>query len=324
MFRKLKPFVIAAALIAGTLLNGCTQSTLTAATSLSKAGQAAATQMEQNATLTSNQFAALQTAEIFHRNFVANRSPDNVAADKQIDQNLAELQKQLTARAKFLDSLSAAYAALGVLAGYDASGSFATAYAGLVTDANGLLTALKRTPIPSGTANDIQQIGGLIVGLVQQHQIIEASRKIRPVLEAVITAMADKTSEAQFIGLLTIASQETLVAASDLYSAHLYSVSPLIDRMGMPLGLTSASNVDQLVDKNPNVRSGMNAVLSARTANQTQIITANYEKSIAALQALLPLHDALEKGAPLDLTQISAIISELQSLSNALKQAKGS
>jgi hypothetical protein len=322
---NLRLLLIPTALAATFLLGGCqSQSTLTAASTLSKAGQAAAVQMEQNATLSSSQFSALQTAEIFHRNFVPNRSPENAAADQPIDTALANLQRELTAYAKYLDSLASAYTALGSLATYNSSSEFTTAYSTLVTNTNSLLKTVGQKPLSSPISGAVQNLGGLVLGYIQQQQVIENSKLIRATLQAVINGMASSDAEARFTGFLDVANRETRTAAMDLYSTHVYSITPLLDQIGEPIGLKSASNADQIAAGNPNVMNGINAVLQAQFVQQNQAIAANYEKSVAALKALLPLHDAVEEGKPLDLADLSMQISQLQSLANALKPAKGS
>jgi hypothetical protein len=313
-------------LVAAVAVSGCAQQTLTAASTLGTAGNKAALTMEQTAVLSSDQVTQLQTARQFDAAFTAvaggHAANANQALTNLESAQIAALEDQLAKRAQFLDSLAKTYAALGALASYNAAGDFNTALGGLVSDTNGFLKAVKQPPMPTQATNVIQQIGGFFVSYLQSQQVIAASKAMRDPLNSGITAM--KAGQDFYLGMQDIYVRETREAAVDLYSKNLLSVSPVLDQISAPLGLKSVANADQLVRTNKASQAGINAVISARITQLTANIGATYQKSLEALEALPKMHDQLENGVPLDLNQISSIVSELQTLANNIKPTKGS
>ena len=306
-------------LLGAVALVGCAQTTLTESGNLAKAGQTAAAQMHAAATLSADQTAALKMATAFHRGFMAAGAP--TATQQSIDANITAIETELESRAQFLDSLGNAYAGLGALSSYGGVSAFDAAYASLMTDSNALLKTLKAHPLPAVVPADVETMSAVFVGLVQKKQIMAASKAMRSPLNAVIAALSD--NEAAFTGLSDICVRQTRDAAIDLYASHMLSVTPVLDQLAAPLSLKSAANADQLAASNPRVMSGLAAVVAQQADHQDQLVVATYDKSLAALKALLPLHDALEKGGAVDLTTISAVTAEIQTLATQLKSAKG-
>jgi len=306
-------------LLGAVTLAGCAQTTLTQAGNLAKAGQTAAAQMHAAATLSADQTTALKMATAFHRGFMASGAP--TATQQSIDANIANIETELSARAQFLDSLGNAYAALGALSSYGATSAFDTAYASLMTDSNALLKTLKAKPLPNAVPAAVETMSTLFVGLIQKNQVIAASKAMRTPLNAVIAAMSD--NEAAFTGLNDICARQTRDAAIDLYASHMFSVTPVLDQLAAPLGLKSVANADQLAAANPRVMRGLTAVVAQQADQQDHLVISTYDKSIAALKALLPLHDALEHGSAMDQSRISIITVQIQSLVTQSKPTKG-
>jgi hypothetical protein len=306
-------------LLGAVTLAGCAQTTLTQAGNLAKAGQTAAAQMHAAATLSADQTTALKMATAFHRGFMASGAP--TATQQSIDANIANIETELSARAQFLDSLGNAYAALGALSSYGATSAFDTAYASLMTDSNALLKTLKAKPLPNAVPAAVETMSTLFVGLMQKNQVIAASKAMRTPLNAVIAAMSD--NEAAFTGLNDICARQTRDAAIDLYASHMFSVTPVLDQLAAPLGLKSVANADQLAAANPRVMRGLTAVVAQQADQQDHLVISTYDKSIAALKALLPLHDALEHGSAMDQSRISIITVQIQSLVTQSKPTKG-
>jgi hypothetical protein len=313
-------------LVAVAAVSGCAQQALTAGSNLGTAGNKAALAMEQAAVLSSDQVTQLQTARQFDAAFTAvaggHAANANQAMTDQESAKIADLEDQLAKRAQFLDSLAKTYAALGALASYNAAGDFNTAFGGLVADANGFLKAVERPQLPTQATNVIEQVGGLFVSYLQSRQVIAASKAIRGPLNAVTAAM--EARQDSYLGLQDIYVRATREAAVDLYSRNLLSVSPVLDQIGGPLGLKSVANADQLVHTNKASQAGINAAIHARITQLTANIGATYKKSLEALEALPEMHNHLENGVPLDLSEISRIVSELQNLAKNIKQTKGS
>ncbi|MFZ0053176.1 MAG: hypothetical protein WAK96_15480, partial [Desulfobaccales bacterium] len=68
--------------------------------------------------------------------------------------------------------------------------------------------------------------------------------------------------------------------------------------------------------------SGLRNVAIELANEQSDQMKASYDKSVAALKALVPLHESLENGAPLNLDTVLSITSQLQTIATSLQPAK--
>jgi len=307
--------------LALTLLGGCTTQSLSAGVDLSKAGVAASTQMEQNATLSDDALASLQTAVAFNDGFNNQIGNASSAAFLKHEQSIHDkLQKY----GKMLDSLSGAYTALGSLSSYDASGTFNTSIKSLATDANNFGKSVDPGfSIPSEVANGVGAVGGIIIANWQAQQVKDGSRQIEVVLQTVIATL-DKPDTKD---LLTMNRRvdEGLIdqAAEEALSANVFSYTPMLDSIGAPLKLKAATGADALVAKDTRVRAGLLNSVRVQTDAQLDALDASYDNSLSALKALIPLHENLQNGAPVDATQVNAIIGQLQTIAASVQPAKG-
>ncbi len=309
--------IIASALVLG----GCASATLTAGANLAKVGQTTATQMEQNATISSTEMLTLRKAVAFNDGF--NGQIGN-SASKTFLTNVDAIQSKISQYAKMLDSLASTYSALGDLASYDAVGSFNTSFATFDQDANKFLQSVRPTSqIPQGTASAVQVGGGIAIGFIQAHEIKDASRIIRTELQIIIPIMDDPNTKK----LLLLNRQETIgqidIATETLFACGVYSYGPLLDDLGAALNLKSNSQSDDTVAKNAKLKSGLQNVAIELANEQSDQIEASYDKSVAALKALVPLHESLEKGAPLNLDTVLAITTQLRTIATSLQAPKG-
>lgn len=302
------------------LLAGCgAQQTLTAGATLGAAGQKAALAMKQAAVLSGEQLETARMARTFSEAYLPN--PQGAALEADNARQFEEIEQKLAARAKFLDSLSASYGALGDLAAYDAAGKFNTAFAGLTKDTQGLLAALHAEPLPATPVGVVQQFAGIAVSLAQREQVVAASRAMQPLLQRAIDAM---TADAvHYKRLLTIYVAHTNDAARSLYVGNALSVASVVERLGAPSGLKPVPDVDRVVNANPRLRRALHAVIDPRILDMQQGLVGEYDKSLAALVKLKALHASLEQGQPLDLEALIAIIDELQKTAKLVVPAKG-
>ena len=290
---------------------------LSDAVSLSRAGQAAAGQMQQNASVTAARYALLKAAVTFDAAFAGDA--DNPATGDFLKQE-AQIQLKLSVYAGMLGQLAGAYAALGELAGIDASRSFSSAIGMLCGSGNTLLAALNAVQqIPPNACTGLPVGGGLIIGAAQAQKITSASDQMEAVLKTLIPVLADPTTRALIVLNGELVERQIVSTAKELYASGVYTCSPLFDELGAPLGLKTISGVDAVVRNNRNVRNGCLAYVSATARESTGSVGAAYDASVAGLKALIPLHDSLRAGAPLDLTSISAIIGSLRELAAKLQ-----
>lgn len=308
-------------IVSALALGGCASTTLTAGANLAKVGQATATQMEQNATISSNAMLSLRKAVAFNDGF--NAQIGNQDSETFLT-HVASVQSKISQYAKMLDSLASTYSALGDLASYDAVGSFNTSFATFYKDSNKFLQSVKTGyQIPQETASAVQAGGGIVIGLIQAHEIKDASRTIRVMLQTIIPIMDDPNTETLLLLNKEVTTGMIDQAAVTLFSCGVYSYGPLLDDLGAALNLKSNSQSDGIVAKNAKVKSGLRNVAIELANEQSDQMEASYDKSVAALKALVPLHESLEKGAPLNLDTLLAITSQLQTIATSLQATKG-
>lgn len=311
------PVILAVALILG----GCSAATVSGGASLAKAGQTASLQMEQNATISADTMLRLRKAVAFNAGF------NNASGDPNVRtflSNVDAIRVALSSYGRMLESLSASYGALGDLASYDASGNFNSAFASLVKDSNQFLkTAGSSTQIPQAAASAVETGGGIAIGLVQARDVKQASRNIKALLLTVIPVLEDPKTRQNMILVNQQISGQISQAARVLFATGVYSYSPLLDDLGAPLNLKSIPSADTAVAGNARLKAGLLNVVTEEANAQAEQMAASYDKSLAALRALVPLHDSLENGAPLNLDTVIAITSQLQALAASLQAAKG-
>jgi len=308
-------------ILVGAALAGCSSATLSAGASLSKAGQAAATQMEQNVTLSESVVTSMKKAVAFNDGF--NDAVGN-ASSQSFLQHMASIQKKLIQYGKLLDSLSDSYAALGELANYDATGSFNTAIGNLATDTASFGTAVGAPiNIPTNFTGGVQAVGGFVIGWAQASAVRDGSRRIVTILEQVIAILERPSTREQLVSIQREATGQIDQAAVTLVFAGVFSYGPTLDEMGAPLGQKSTQASDAAVKANARVLAGLRNVALETVEERTAAVAASYDKNLAALKALITLHKDLENGQPLSLSSMNSIVGQLQTIAATLKPAKG-
>ena len=319
----MRPRLVQAALaatIVAAMLSACGSPVPGDGAGLAKAGQTAATRMQQAATLSAATYAALNRAVVFDAGF--GNDMDDPATQEFMKQE-AGIQTTLSAYAAMLDALAAAYATLGNLAAFNAEGNFGPAADSLCASAARLVDSMARTPTRANPCQRASAGAGMIIGSLQAQHVLDASNRIEIVLRTVIPILADPARRNLIVMNNGLVQRQIVGVATDLFSAGVYSCAPLLDALGAPLNLKSVSAVDALVARNPNLRRGcLNAVsVSARDAVSTA--GAAYDKTVDALNALLKQHENLKAGVPLDFAAIGMILSNLQGLASRLQAPKG-
>jgi hypothetical protein len=305
-------------IVSALALGGCASATLTAGVNLSKVGQTTATQMEQNATVSSAAMLSFRKAVAFEDAY-----NNQIGTSTQLLTHIDAIQNAISQYAKMLDSLASTYSALGDLASYDAVGSFNTSFATFDKDANNFLHSVQpSSQIRQETASAVQAGVGIAIGLIQAHEVKNASRTIKTKLQIIIPIMDDPQTKK----LLVFNKQETTKdieqAAETLFDNGVYSYGPLLDDLGAALNLKSNSQSDAIVANNANLLRGLRYVAIELANEQSDQMEGSYDKSVAALKALVPLHESLEKGAPLNLDTALAITNQLRTIATSLQPAR--
>jgi hypothetical protein len=310
-----------AVILSAGIVSACSSSTLTAGQSLAKAGQTAATQMDQNITLSANTITTLQAAVAFNDGFnnqIGNSSSATLLA------KIAAIQGYLGQYDKILGSLTASYGALGDLASYDASGTFNSSITSLASDTTKFAGALgKPITIPSDVTAGVSSAGGFLIASFQAGGVKDASAKLEVVLKQIIAILDDPGTRSKLIPVQAEVVGYIDQAAVTLLSTQVFSFEPILDELGAPMGMKSTTSSDTAVNKNKQVQAGLRNAAVGTMAAQMSSVAASYDKNLAALKALVPLHDSLQNGAPLNLDSVSSIVGQLQSIATSLQPPKG-
>jgi|GEM_PF-3491220 hypothetical protein len=304
-------------IVSALALGGCASTTLTAGANLAKVGQATATQMEQNATISSNAMLSLRKAVAFNDGF--NAQIGNQDSETFLT-HVASVQSKISQYAKMLDSLASTYSALGDLAAYDAAGSFNTSVKALDKDANAFFQSVQSNiQIPQEAASAVEVGGGIVIGLIQADRIKNSSKIIRAKLQMIIPIVDNPKTKNLLILNKELTTEQLNQAAETMFDCGVYSYGPLLDDLGVPLNLKSNSQSDAVVANNEKLKRGLRNVADELGNQQIDQMAASYDKSVTALKALVPLHESLEKGAPLNLDTVLAITSQLQTIATSLQ-----
>ena len=316
--RRIRLFLAAA--FCKVVLAGCSSNTLTAGAALAKAGQTAANQMDQNVTLSAIQMSSLREAVAFndgYNNQVGNSNSLEYLA------NFAVIQGGLIQYGNWLESLSASYSALGAFASYDAAGSFNSSITALATDTQKLAGAVGHPmTIPSDVTSGVSGVGGFFISYFQAREVKAASAKIEALLNQTIALLDNADTRAKLIPAQTELAGTIDQAANTLVLNGVYSFDPVLDQLGAPLGVKSTSASEAVVSKNPKIQAGLRNVLLQMAHVQADSITAAYDKSLAALKALVQQHENLQNGGAISLDNISSIIAQMQSIAASAQLSK--
>jgi hypothetical protein len=217
---------------------------------------------------------------------------------------------------KWLESLSASYSALGDLAAYDSVGNFNSSIGTLATDTTNFASAIgKPIVIPSEVTSGVKVVGGFVIGSIQASRVKDASHKIEVLLTNVIVALKDQRTKQQLTTIQAEVAGQINQAATVLFDNGICSYTSLLDDLGSPLGLKSMSTSDELLRKagNEKVLAGLRNVAAELAQEQISSQAVAYDKSLDALNALLLLHESLQKGDHLNFAAIMSITNQLQS-----------
>jgi hypothetical protein len=319
--RKLKLVVgiLCVALIMG--LSGCATTTLTDGSNLAQAGQTAASVMEQNVTLSASSVQALKEAVAFNDGY--NKAVGNTNSQVFIT-NIVSIQGKLAQYGNWLESLSSSYSALGSLAGYNASGSFNSSITSLEANTTNFANAIgKPISIPSDIASGVSTAGGLFLGWKQSRDVKQASRQIECNLTNVIAILDDPDARQQLVAIHEEVAGPIDQAALTLINNGVGSYSPLINELGSPLGITATANTDDIVKANKQLLAGLRNVELESVDEQISSQGATYDKSLAALKALVPVHESLQNGSPINMSTITEITSQLKEIALEFQSNKG-
>lgn len=346
MRRRLRALSRAVAVIALTVITGCSGIDRDSAKALGSTGVTATQALTDQATAAQKTLSELPEWWGVHDALVCANTKsgqlrtvclNNVRQEVKQPQSatpLTKAQQQLMIvmkkRAAAAGALRDAYQAFMDLATYDAAAetekSIQTAFGSinqLSAAASAIAPAGVVLPTISATFTAVVSgVGAVIAEQRQKQLLLSASRDLHTACDAMVKALTVEADQAASESLLSILREEQdqlfstfvqsgLVAPRDALSPLLSEIAPGIPMVQTP----SAANTDV-------INTAVMISLSERSRRQQAAIVASYDSALAALKALSAQHSKLEAGQPVDLTMILGQANEITTILNGLKPSK--
>lgn len=304
------------ALGAMALLGGCAAAPRAPTTSLAEAGVKATASFSAEVRETQAQLGSVEVGDAFTSTLRQCSNPKLTCKEILEPSELSEERRKLAAvvglRARALDALGAAYAALQTEAAYDQGADLSGAAGDAVTAANAFAAEAARldkgaTPaaVPATVASLADLGFGLLGEQLQRKRLLKASREIARATLMIRNGMVAEA--ASFDRLTDYLVGERTAARITLMRAGYLSSDDVFKEIAQQLNLT-------LTVPDPTSESYRMAVqASMRVLAQQEVIETQerYRAGIAALGALLQSHAQLEKGKPLSIASVEAVLTRL-------------
>ncbi len=304
------------ALGATALLGGCAAAPRAPATSLAEAGVKATATFSAEVRETQAQLGSVEVGDAFTSTLRQCSNPKLTCKEVVEPAALSEERRRLATvvglRARALDRLGAAYAALQTEAAYDQGADLSGAAGDAVTAANAFAAEAARldkgiTPsaLPTPVASLADFGFGLLGEQLQRKRLLKASREIARATLLVRNGMVAEAGS--FDRLTQYLVGERTAARITLMKAGYLSTDDVMKEVAQQLGLA-------LTVPDPNSEAYRMAIqASLRALAQQEVIETQerYRAGIAALGALLQSHAQLEKGKPISIASVEAVLTRL-------------
>jgi hypothetical protein len=302
--------------LAAAFLGGCAAAPRAPATSLAEAGVKATSAFSAEVRETQAQLGNVELGDAFTATLRQCSNPQltckAVIEPSELSEERRRLATTVGLRAKALDALGAAYAALQIEAAYDQGADLTGAAGDAVTAANAFAAEAARldggaTPsaVPGSIASLVDFGFGALGEQLQRKRLLKASREIAKATLLVRNGMVAEA--ASFDWLTDYLVGERTAARVTLMKAGYLSVDTVMkevtDRLNLPLTVPDPSS--------PAYQMAVQA--SVRVLAQQEVIDAQerYRAGIAALGALLQSHAQLEKGKAISLASVESALTRL-------------
>lgn len=304
------------ALAAVAALGGCAAAPRAPATSLAEAGVKATSTFSAEVRETQAQLDNVELGDAFTATLRQCANPKLTCKEVVEPSELTEERRRLAAavglRAKALDSLGAAYAALQTEAAYDQGADLTGAAGDAVAAANAFAAEAAKldggvTPaaIPAPIASLVDFGFGALGEQLQRKRLLKASREIAQATLLVRNGMIHEA--ASFDRLTDYLVGERTTARITLMKAGYLSFDDVMTEVTKQLNLPLT-----VPDRNsPGYQMALQA--SVRILAQQEVLDTRerYRAGIAALGALLQSHAQLEKGKAISLASIESALTRL-------------
>ena len=283
-------------ILAVAVLAGCASAPRGPAASLADAGIRTTTAFGTDVRTLGNQLAAGSANKAFAATWDVCGNAKLVCEVKLEGSVVAEdrlrLAKAIMLRGRALDALLGAYEALRVESQYDAGADLSGAV-GEAVDSVNAYAALLNSPAVNTALGPIKQIA--VFGTrawanrEQTKRLQSANTSISNVTKALRLAMAKEAFI--FDSVAEAIADERFLAQAAMLQAGLISGGEMLRPTSDELGLTLVKDADKTVAGSARVRTSVIAAYKARQLAEVRAQAARYQASLAALDALLVMHE---------------------------------
>lgn len=301
------------------LLAGCAAAPRAPATSLAEAGIKATSSFSAEVRAMETQLANAAVGDAFVATLRRCLNPNEKVTCQEVHESAdsreerQKLAEVVALRAKALDALGAAYAALQTEAAYDQSADLSSAAGGAINAANDFAAQAARLSggaLPAAIPQTIASLADFGFGMLGEHlqrkRILAASRQIAQATLQIRNGMVHEAASFDRLSRLLIG--ERTAARITLMKAGFLSTDDVMKQVAkqMNLPLTPPNTISQ-TDYETALQASMRE-LSRQEVIETQ---QRYQAAIAALGALLQSHADLEEGRALSIANVERVLTRL-------------
>jgi hypothetical protein len=306
------------ALAVAALLGGCAAAPRAPATSLAVAGVRATATFSAEVRDTQAQLGNVELGDAFTATLRQCSNPKLTCREVVEPAELSAERRKLAAvvglRARALDKLGAAYAALQTEAAYD-QGADLSGAAGDAVSAAGAFAAeaarLDKGATPAAVPGTVASLADFGFGLLGEHlqrkRLLKASREIARATLLIRNGMVEEA--ASFDRLAEYLVGERTAARITLMKAGYLSSDEVMKEIAQQLNLT----LTVPDPSSPSYRMAVQAAMRSLAHQDVVELQERYRDGIAALGAHLHSHAQLEKGKPISVASIETVLARLDS-----------
>lgn len=329
-----RPF-LGLALAAMAALGGCAAAPRTPAANLADAGLKATGSFGAEVRNVAVQLRDADAADSFTRTWERCQSPAPGACVPDVTPERLSIQRGGLAdvvdlRARAIDQLGGAYAALKQEAEYDQSTDLQGAARSAIDSANSFGQAAAALnegksflPAVPGEVGALLDFGfGVLGNRLQRERLLRANREIA---QAVLQLRNGMQNELEvFLTLDDYLVGKRTAARLAFYDAKLTSPMTIMTPLAEQLDVTLVPGAESLIDGSPALQTALRATMSANSRVEVLEAQGRYRAGIAGLDALLLQHRALETRKSVTVGDVERIIDQLNASLDKYATQQGS
>lgn len=314
--------VLGLALAAMAALGGCAAAPRVPAATLADAGLKATGSFSAEVRDVATQLREADAADSFTRTWELCQSPVAAACVPSVTPERLSVQRNGLAdvvdlRARAIDQLGSAYAALKQEAAYDQSTDLEGATQSAIDSANSFgqaAAALNRgkrfIPAVPGEVGALIDFGfGALGERLQRKRILRANREIAQALLQLRNGMQNEMEV--FLTLTDYLVGKRTAARLVFYDARLTSPMDVMTPLAGQLDVTLVPGAESVIASSPALRTALRATMEANSRVEVLEAQGRYRSGIAGLDALLRQHRELETKKSVTVGDVERIIDQL-------------